>query len=316
MSGMRWIWVTVLAAGFVASPVRADDGEQEALARLKRFGGVSGGSAKRLLTDVEKRMKKSADNFTPPNDPLRVAVSRSLFNADTPPNAMQGAKVRLRLFAGANAWALETFFRPVPGQIQNCQRNFSLDAEECEALVAAAGQVSVADARKLGAGAATNVARGAGAGSPFGGSGPAAQPTQRRAQLGQGNQIAAPPAGNRFARYDSGFRANSARPSAPVAARRPVMAPRPAMNTAQQTSTKEAYKARREAYLARQRARMEEKKQAQAKAAEPKEEPAEEAKAEDVDPLEAAEAPEVTKKDNPQLSDDFLNDLMADPLGK
>ena len=66
---------------------------------------------------------------------------------------MTAAKIRLRLYAGLNEWALENLFAPRPGAIANCQASSGCAASDCEALLAAAGRMGPAQASRIGAGA-------------------------------------------------------------------------------------------------------------------------------------------------------------------
>lgn len=328
MSGRRWMVVISMMVGLTltAPALAAPNGERIVARKLQRYGELDQTAAKRVARAVSKRMGKSAGNFAPPNDALRVAGSRALFGRDRAPTDVDAAKLRLRLFAGASEWALGAFFKPRPGCVRACRQTFSLRQGECEALVAAAGSIPVAEARRLGAGSSRGRRVAAASRRPA--------PSKRAT------------GGSRFSRYDSGFRSSSpsagraapakarqrstafaaARPSPRQAPRRarPVVTRRPQAQ-APQMSTKEAYKARREAYLARQRAKLEAKKaerearQAAKSAPPPAEEdepaaaPASAPSASDLGLERAAPKPKG-KKEQP-LDNDFLDGLLDDPLG-
>lgn len=325
--------ILVLAFSFVlaTATTAAAAGDDPAVARrLTRFGGLNKGTARKVAKKVGARMSKSADNFAPANDPLRVAVSQALFGSPTPGSPMDSAKIRLRLFGGLNKWALETLFRPQEGQIAACQANFKLNARECEALVAAAGSISVADARELGGGAA---------GNRMAARRPAPRAVPRRAPPRRAAAHRATPPRGRFGNFDSGFHGKqAARPvarPAPRPAARPAVAARrpaaPAVNT-NGMSTAEAYRARRAARMARLQEERKQKKQAMlaASSPEPRPEPAKpaSAKAPTATPTKAADKPAAAVAEaEPEpaaepaepvagaLDDDFLGDLLSDPLG-
>ena len=64
---------------------------------------------------MSARMKRAAD-MTNDSDPLRVAVSQALYGTPVAGDAMKAAKIRLRLYAGLNDWALENLFAPRPDE--------------------------------------------------------------------------------------------------------------------------------------------------------------------------------------------------------
>ena len=152
MSHLR-VWVSIATAWGILVPMAAIADNSEAISLLTSKGGLSRGDAQKVATAVSARMAKSADNLAPPTDPLRITLSRALFGTDSPQNSMSAAKVRLRLFAGANAWSIQTLFAPGGGQIAACERVFSLSKAQCEGLVAAAGAGSAAQARAAESGA-------------------------------------------------------------------------------------------------------------------------------------------------------------------
>jgi len=309
-----------------STPTLASAGDDSrVIRRLTKHGKLSNSAARAVSGKVGKRMAKSADNFAPKNDPLRVAVSQRLFGAPTPPDPMAGAKIRLRLFSGLNAWALETLFNPTGGQITNCQQAFGLSNKQCTALVAAAGAISVADARRLGGGQS----------APVMARRPMPQQQQRFAPRPQQQKK------SRFGSYNSGFSQNRAAPQRQVAVvpRQPVrqqsrfggarpapqrqMAParRPAVNQGAQQSTAAAYKARRAARMARLQEEKAKKKAAKsAVGSSPAKAPV--AKAPGGKPAKAAPAAveEAPVEEGPppagQLDEGFLDGLLDDPLGK
>ncbi len=333
------IGISVSALG--PSAAHAEDGA--VVQRLTGSGGLSAAAAKRLIAKVSQRMAKSADTLASANDPLRVALSNTLFHVPVPPDTMSAAKMRLKLYAGLNEAALEALFAPKGGAIASCVRATAATQPECEALVAAAGRVSVAEAKSSSGGPGLAVA--------------VVAPT--RAQ-----PAAAPAAGggSHFGRYDSGFAKPAPAPAyvaaAPVqraqpATFQPVQRAQPAAfhsaparGAQPAVSAKEAYRLQREAYLARQKEQFEERKQKLAAAGAPAESspapataaptapvaakptavaakgvsaPAKAAPVAAVDeaPAEApaAAAAPAAKSDKPTLDGDFLDGLLADPLG-
>jgi hypothetical protein len=371
----------------IAGTAFAEDGE--VVSRLSSHGNLSSTAAKKLVSKVNMRMAKSADATANAADPMRAAVSLALFKSPTPPNSMAAAKVRLRLYAGLNEWALEAIFAPQPGVIAGCVREIGASQSECEALVAAAAQSSVASIRRTAGGAAP---------AP---TGYAARPAAPMAPAAGGGN------GGRFGRFDSGYRGAAPQPVAPRAAPpqhygyaqpqqprfapvqqqgyqrqgyqpqgypqqgyqqrpmpqraaaapvsyqrpvapayRPAAPAAPAVSPQEAQSRKDAYKAQREAYLARQKAAFEERRQksgavlasdaaeapprdgedpvaaaAAAVAAAPKSsKPA--PKAAEPDPEDVLSAPseepaaEVASKGGKAgLDSDFLDGLLADPMG-
>ncbi len=282
-SGGAFALFGAVTLGSLASSARADD--EQVVHRLTKYGKLSSSQAHQVIQEVTGRMKRAAD-ITSSTDPLRMAVSNALFHTSVPPDTMSSAKVRLRLYAGLNHWALENLFAPRPGAMMTCTTQFGLGQQQCEALLAAGGNTSPAEAARLGAG------------MPIGGGAPAgggyAQPAYGQAAPAYGgfNQP------SRFGSYNSGYavqrpvqrygaygarpaaapawnaraaapaqNAWAARPAAapqPVAAPRPMVAPRPMAppppNPAVVANRKAAYEARRQAYLERQRQEMEARK--------------------------------------------------------
>lgn len=305
---------TVLLLG--TSSASADD---DAVAkRLTKYGELRRGESESLTESISKRMKRAAD-MTSANDPLRMAVGKAL-NLKNPNDAMSAAKIRLRLYAGLNEWALEHLFEAEPGGIGRCQQQFGVTSRQCEALIAAAGKVSSEEASKLAGGAPPPM--------PV----MAARPT------------AAPAQGSRFGTYNSGYKPG-AQPVRPVAvAQRPVavaqrpVAPAP-MAAAPNPNAKEDYQRKRAEYLERKRQEMEARKAKliaaqggpvergpaatdDAPAAEPaaqaKTAPAAKSKAgsEEVAAAEEAPAAEPAADKKQALDGDLLDSLLGDPLGK
>jgi hypothetical protein len=301
----------MLTACFVglAGTARAED-DAAVVGRLTSHGGMSSSAAKKLVGKVNVRMAKAADATARASDPMRAAVSLALFQAPQPPNSMAAAKVRLRLYAGLNEWALEAIFTPQQGVVAGCVREVGASQSECEALVAAAARSSVAQIRSVAGGAAPagyaaqGAAPAAAGGGRFGrfssgysaapaapryGAAPAYAPPQQQypqqqypqqqyqaaprygAQPGYGYQQ--PQAAPRYPQQNyAPPQQYQARPPqqgyAPQAYQRPAVAapvappppPRPVISAQEQQSRKEAYKAQREAYLARQKQQFEERK--------------------------------------------------------
>jgi hypothetical protein len=156
----------VAALSLVSNSASADDSAQK---RLSKYGKLPPPAAGRVANAVSARMKRAAD-MASSGDPLRVAVSEALFGTPTPADTMAAAKVRLRLYAGLNDWALDNVFAPKPGAIASCINSFQLQPSECEALIAAGGKTSLADASKRGGGAAPGGAglQAQGAGQQYG----------------------------------------------------------------------------------------------------------------------------------------------------
>ena len=169
----RWLViggaVALLLPAFAGS-ARADS--EEVAKRLDKYGKLSGGEARKLVSNVSGRMKRAAD-MSNANDPLRQAVAAALGSPGAP-DAMTAAKIRLRLYAGLNEWALDNLFSPRPGAMTTCTGQFGLRGKDCEALLAAAGRMSPAQASKIGAGAPIAVAAAgrAPAGQPVAGQAP------------------------------------------------------------------------------------------------------------------------------------------------
>jgi hypothetical protein len=277
---IRNVALTVSCLVVIAGTASADD--SAVVSRLTSHGGLSSSSAKKLVGKVNMRMAKSADATAASGDPMRAAVSLALFQSPNPPNSTAAAKVRLRLYAGLNEWALEAIFTPQPGVIAGCVREIGASQSECEALVAAAAESSVARIRSQSQGPAH---------AP-----PAAAPSYASRSAAPVAAPAAAAGGSRFGRFDSGFRAGSAPPQQYAAPKQQYAAPSrpttsyqrapapqqvaaapayqrpapaayaaaapaaPAVSEEELQSRKEAYKAQREAYLARQKAAFDERR--------------------------------------------------------
>jgi hypothetical protein len=315
--------VALLIVGLGTGTAFAED--ETVVRRLTKHGALGRNQAQSLARDVSKRMKQAAD-MTAADDPLRMAMSRAIGIAPGKQDAMAAAKIRLRLYAGLNEWALDNLFAPKPGALARCQQELKLTSRQCDALVAASGRISVEEASNLGGGAAQ-------AGASMVAAASRAAPQQA--------------ANGRFQRYDSGYRGAqpAARPTPqPMAARpvQPVAAARPMPQPVVATNTKNDYQARRAAYLERQRLQMEARKAkltanvagapvqrgpgsaeeaavaglpAESVAAAPAP-AATQAKAPAAEPTEAAAAEPAAEPAKAALDDGFLDSLLADPLGK
>jgi hypothetical protein len=283
--------VAAIAALSVAtSTAHADDSAQK---RLTKYGKLPAAAAGRVASAVSARMKRAAD-MTNSGDPLRMAVSEALFGTPTPADAMAAAKVRLRLYAGLNEWALDNVFSPKPGVIASCINSFQLQPNECEALVAAGGKTSLADAAKRGKGAAPGAAPaqsygfarqpqggggygqvrpqygqpqqyGQGAAQPQGGYRPMqgyGQPAAAQPQYGAGGyrpQAAQPQYG--YGARPAAAPAGYARPAPMQAHARPAVAAAPPPPSAAQVASRKAeYERKRQEYLDRKRQEMEARK--------------------------------------------------------
>jgi hypothetical protein len=398
---LRNVLLSACLVSTLAGTARADD--ENVVGRLSSNGGLSTSAAKKLVGKVNVRMAKAADATSSANDPMRAAVSLALFQSAAPPNSMAAAKVRLRLYAGLNEWALEAIFAPQPGVIAGCVREVGASQSECEALVAAAAKSSVAAIRSVAGGAAAPVAAAPGAGPAYGAAPAAANGGGRFGRFSSGYQ-AAPAAAPQYARpvpqqqygyqqqyarpapqqqyggypqqqyarpapqqqYGYPQQQQYARPAAQQYARpapqqyaapqqqyaRPVAPPvaaapmAPPVSPQEAQSRKAAYQAQREAYLARQKAAFEDKKQkmsamhaADASEAPPRngvETPAVASAptAKPAAPASTARAPAkaapsavdddapsepVAAKasgSKPALDNDFLDNLLEDPLAK
>ena len=206
MTQIRKALVIACSLAAVSGVAQADD--HAVARRISSHGKMSSGHAKQLAAKVSERMARAADAPPAMIEPLRAALSQAMLGTPMPPDGLSAAKVRLKLYAGLNEFALEAIFSPRPGAIASCVRDLSFNSKECEALVAAAGEVSVAQAKRSGGGPApAPVAmapmRGAPprAGGRFGGP---AQPQQGYARQApppqQGSRFggAAPQQGSRF----------------------------------------------------------------------------------------------------------------------
>lgn len=210
----RWLVINgalaLLAPAVLASSASAED--EEVARRLGKYGKLSSAEARKVASNVSGRMKRAAD-MTNNDDPLRSAVSSALYGARMPADAMAAAKVRLRLYAGLNEWALDSLFAPRPGALAICTGQFGLRAPDCQALLAASGRMSTAEASRLAGGKpiATATAAAPVQQRPAYAPAPAAQPMQQ----------------SRFGRYDSGFRGGAQPQAGYAAAPRPAYGPAP-----------------------------------------------------------------------------------------
>jgi hypothetical protein len=288
---IRWLlrasWTLVLPGLLAASSSRAQaDDDGEVIKRLTKYGKLSGGEAKRLERTVSGRLKRAAD-ITNNSDPLRMAVSNALYGTPVPADQMAAAKVRLRLYAGLNEWALDQLFAPRPGAVATCTNNYGLSKSDCEALIAAGGRTSLGDAARLGSG--TPVGGPAVSPQPQYGARPAygqpaygpqpayGQPAYGQPRYGQAPAYGAQP--SRFgASYNSGYQQRPVQNYGPApaaagyapgyAAQRPVAAARPVPMAAPQpmaprqsaAERKAEYARQRQAYLDRKKQEMEARK--------------------------------------------------------
>ena len=343
--GRRSLFLTALLAAICSHWSLAEAQDQSAVRRLTKHGNLSAGAAKGLANDVSERMKRAA-GMTNTNDPLRMAVSQALFGTPVPGNQMAAAKVRLRLYAGLNDWALDNIFKAQPGAIGSCQRALQLAPNQCAALVAAGGRTTLADAQRRGGGAAPAAGgygarpqQGFGQRPAFGQQPRPAYGQQPRPAYGQRPPMQQPrPAYGQPPPVQQPAPRPMARPTqqpAPRPMARPAAPRQPQMSAAER---KAAYKRKREEYLERKRQEMEARKAkvvataggteradrgptsaAEAEAAglpAPKPAPSATASAAPAaaEP-EPAAAPAPKKKAKPTLDEGFLGDLLADPLG-
>jgi hypothetical protein len=183
----------LIACSLAAVSGRAHAAEDAAtIHRLASHGGMSSAAAKRLAAKVSARMARAADSPPTVVDPLRASLSQALVGSPVPGDAMASAKVRLKLYAGLNEFALEAMFAPQPGAIAACIRDLSGTRAECEGLVAAAAGTSPSRVRKLAGGPAP---------APMIAGAPAAAPAFGSAQPAGGSRFGA----NRFGGgYQSG----------------------------------------------------------------------------------------------------------------
>jgi hypothetical protein len=195
---LRNVLLSACLVSTLAGTARADD--ENVVGRLSSNGGLSTSAAKKLVGKVNVRMAKAADATSAANDPMRAAVSLALFQSASPPNSMAAAKVRLRLYAGLNEWALEAIFAPQPGVIAGCVREVGASQSECEALVAAAAKSSVASIRSVAGGAAAPVASAPGAAPGYGAAPAASGGGGRFGRFSSGYQGAPPPQQQQYAR--------------------------------------------------------------------------------------------------------------------
>jgi hypothetical protein len=305
MRGVSRFSVTAAVLLLSAGSASADD---DAVAkRLTKYGELRRGESESLSESISKRMKRAAD-MTSAQDPLRIAVGKAL-NLKNPNDAMSAAKIRLRLYAGLNEWALEHLFEAEPGGIGRCQQQFGATSRQCEALIAAAGKVSSEEASKLAGGA------------------PPPMPTLAASKPGAAAQ------GSRFGTYNSGYKAQPAQ--RPVAAAQRPVAPAP-MAAAPNPNAKEEYARKRAEYLERKKQEMEARKaklvaaqggapergpaaSAPAPAAEPSAQakaPAAKGNAAPEEVAAAEEAPAAEPTNKAALDGDLLDSLLGDPLGK
>ena len=131
----RWLVISGAVGALLlpafASSAHAD--AEEVARRLDKYGKLSSGEARKLVSSVSSRMKRAAD-MTSANDPVRQAVAVALGSANAN-DAMTAAKIRLRLYAGLNEWALDNLFAPRPGAMATCTGQFGLRGKACDGLM-------------------------------------------------------------------------------------------------------------------------------------------------------------------------------------
>jgi len=152
MSQIRQAIVFACSLAAVSGVAHAED--QVVVRRLSSNGKLTSSHAKQLASKVTQRLARAAD--APPSvaDPLRAALSQALLGTPLPPDQISAAKVRLKLYAGLNEFALESIFAPRKGAIATCERDVDLTKKECEALVAAAGKLPLSKAKRVASGPA------------------------------------------------------------------------------------------------------------------------------------------------------------------
>jgi hypothetical protein len=183
MSQIRNAIVFACSLAAISGSAAAED--QTVIHRLAANGGLSSSNAKQLVAKVGKRLARAADAPPSMNDPLRAALSQALLGSPVPPDQIAAAKVRLKLYAGLNEFALEAIFAPKPGAIAGCVRDVGVTQNECESLVAAAGKTSVSQARQA-------------AGGPVGFQGGAPMPMQQQPMQAQAGSRFGGGGGSRF----------------------------------------------------------------------------------------------------------------------
>lgn len=299
--------VPLLVYFLAAATPAAEAQDADVVGRLTQHGGLNKRDARSLVGEVSRKMQNAADSFSGMNDPVRRAMRIAVFGAvSTGPqqDMVNDAKARLYLYAGLNGRALALLFRPGPTAVSSCMTGFGLSQGKCEALVAAAAQRPVAEIRKQ------QSAR-----------------QQMPATYGYGAAQPAFPA-----RPMPAQTYRPAVPARPMPVQRPVARPAPARPPpGPNANTAAAYQARRAAYLAKFKDKMNKKKEPPpaAPAAEPAPAAAPAAAApsapaaapaaaappapEAAKPAPAAKPKKKKKKAEP---DPLIDGLLADPLGK
>ena len=123
--------------------------------RLKDYGELSEAQSRALIKAVSKRMKR-ASTHRAAKDPVRLSVKHALA-AESRSARRNDARVRRRLRAGLDLWALEHLFAPRPAAFEHCGREFRLSSNLCESLLAAGGGISIAGVQAIGEASAARV---------------------------------------------------------------------------------------------------------------------------------------------------------------
>jgi hypothetical protein len=284
--------VPLLVYFLAAATPAAKAQDADVVGRLTKHGGLNKRDARSLVGEVSRKMQKAARA-------MRIAVFGAV-STGPQQDVVNDAKARLYLYAGLNGRALALLFRPGPTAVSGCMGSFRLGQYQCEALVAAAAQRPVAEIRQQQS-ARQQMPATYGAAQPAFPARPVPAQTYRPA-------VPARPVQQPVAR--------------PMPVQRPVARPAPARPPpGPNAATAAAYKARREAYLAKYKEKMKKKKGPPPAAPAPEPVPAAEP-APAAAPAAAAAAPAAApaaaakpkkKKAEP---DPLIDGLLSDPLGK
>jgi hypothetical protein len=152
MSQIRNAVLFACSLAAVSGTVQAED--QSVLQRLSSHGGLSSAAAKKLASKVRQRMARAADAPPAMVDPLRATLTQAVLGTPMAADQIAAAKVRLKLYAGLNEFALEAIFHSQPGAIAACQRDVGVSQADCQALIAASSRTSVAAVKSSAAGPA------------------------------------------------------------------------------------------------------------------------------------------------------------------
>jgi hypothetical protein len=146
-NAMVFCSVMIAALLLHADPASAD-ASKSVIKRLKAYGDLSDSDAREMMEKVSQRMKLAAD-VSNTADPLRVAVSKALYEVPAPTDDAGTSMVRLRLYAGLTPWALENLFASRMAVTRICSGQSQLSAEDCRVLLAAGQEVSYEDISPL-----------------------------------------------------------------------------------------------------------------------------------------------------------------------